>query len=126
MLRTVDRYVIREVIPPFVIVLVVFTFMLLMQPIMKVADDLIAKGVSWHILLRVMPTLLPSALALTIPAFVLLAGLPAIRAGALHGLRVLGARGAWFAWMRGGSDCWTVGFGELLGGVVGAQAHVNG
>jgi LPS export ABC transporter permease LptG/LPS export ABC transporter permease LptF len=74
MLRTIDRYVIREVLPPFVIVLVVFTFMLLMQPIMRVADDLIAKGVSWDILLRVMPTLLPSALALTIP-MALLVGL---------------------------------------------------
>ena len=52
MLRTVDRYVIREVGAPFTIVLLVFTFMLLMGPIMDVADQLIAKGVAWSIVAR--------------------------------------------------------------------------
>ncbi len=74
MLRTLDRYVIREVIAPFAIVLLVFTFMLLMGPIMDVADKLIAKGVNWTIVLRVMPTLLPQALGVTIP-MALLVGL---------------------------------------------------
>ncbi len=78
MLRIVDRYVIREVIAPFAIVLVVFTFMLLMQPIMDVADQLISKGVSWGIVLRVLPTLLPQALALTIPMALLVALLIAL------------------------------------------------
>jgi len=78
MLRTIDRYVIREVIAPFTIVLVVFTFMLLMDPIMRVADELIAKGVSWGVVLRVLPTLLPQALALTIPMALLVALLVAL------------------------------------------------
>ncbi len=73
MLRTVDRYVIREMIAPFAIVLTVFTFMLLMAPIMEVADQLVAKGVAWKIVLRVLPTLLPQALALTIPMALLIA-----------------------------------------------------
>jgi len=74
MLRTVDRYVVREVVAPFAIVLIVFTFMLLMTPIMEVADKLIAKGVAWNIVVHVLPTLLPQALALTIP-MALLVGL---------------------------------------------------
>jgi LPS export ABC transporter permease LptG/LPS export ABC transporter permease LptF len=74
MLRTIDRYVIREVLAPFAIVLLVFTFMLLMGPIMDVADQLIAKHVAWGTVLRVLPTLLPSALAVTIP-MALLVGL---------------------------------------------------
>lgn len=74
MLRTIDRYVIREVLPPFAIVLLVFTFMLLMGPIIDVADQLIAKNVAWSVVLRVLPTLLPSALAVTIP-MALLVGL---------------------------------------------------
>ena len=47
MFRIIDRYVIREVLPPFLIVLLVFTFVLEMQPIMDMADKLIAKGVAW-------------------------------------------------------------------------------
>ena len=74
MLRTIDRYVIREALAPFAIVLLVFTFMLLMGPIMDVADQLIAKHVAWGTVLRVLPTLLPSALAVTIP-MALLVGL---------------------------------------------------
>jgi LPS export ABC transporter permease LptG/LPS export ABC transporter permease LptF len=74
MLRTIDRYVIREVLAPFAIVLLVFTFMLLMDPIMGIADKLIAKGVAFSVVVRVLPTLFPQALALTIP-MALLVGL---------------------------------------------------
>ncbi len=78
MLRTIDRYVIREVLAPFAIVLLVFTFMLLMGPIMDVADKLIARGVAWQIVMRVLPTLLPQALGVTIPMALLVALLIAL------------------------------------------------
>jgi lipopolysaccharide export LptBFGC system permease protein LptF len=35
MLRTLDRYVIRETIPPFLLSLLVFTFILEIPPIMR-------------------------------------------------------------------------------------------
>lgn len=75
MFRTIlDRYVIRQVLAPFAIILLVFTFVLEMDPLMEVADKLVAKGVSWAVIARIVPTLLPSALVLTIP-MALLVGL---------------------------------------------------
>ncbi len=67
MFRILDRYIAREIIPSFLILLLVLTFVLEMQPIMDIADRLVAKGVAWRVIVRVLPTLLPQALALTIP-----------------------------------------------------------
>ena len=72
-MRIVDRYVIREVLGPLVIGLLVFTFMLIIPFLIEYAESFISKGVSAPVVLRVMATLLPSALALTIP-FVLASG----------------------------------------------------
>ena len=44
-----------------------FTFVLMMPPILRDAERLIAKGVSWTIILRVLMTLVPQALSVTIP-----------------------------------------------------------
>ena len=74
MLRTIDRYVIREVIPPFLLSLVIFTFLLEIPPVMRDLEMLVAKGVSWRVAGRIMLTLLPQALGLTIP-MALLTGL---------------------------------------------------
>ena len=72
MLRITDRYILREVIPPFVLGLFVFTFLLMIPPIMTVAEDLIAKGVDTFTILRIMGTLLPQGLGVTIPMALLL------------------------------------------------------
>jgi lipopolysaccharide export LptBFGC system permease protein LptF len=53
-MRTIDRYVIREVIPPFLIALLVFTFILIIPFIIELAEQMIAKGVPWPILGRLM------------------------------------------------------------------------
>ena len=45
MLRTIDRYVIREVIPPFFLSLLIFTFLLEIPPVMRDLEKLVAKGV---------------------------------------------------------------------------------
>jgi LPS export ABC transporter permease LptG/LPS export ABC transporter permease LptF len=71
-MKTLDRYVIREILPPFVIAMLVFTFILIIPFIIELAEQLIAKGVPWPMLLRLMVTLLPSALALTIPMALLI------------------------------------------------------
>ena len=71
-MRTIDRYVIREVLWPFVIGLLVFTFMLIIPYLIEYAESFISKGVPVSVVARVMTTLLPSALALTIPMSLLL------------------------------------------------------
>ena len=67
MLRTLDRYVIRETIPPFLLSLLVFTFILEIPPIMRDLEQLVAKGVSWSAAGRILLTLIPQGLGLTIP-----------------------------------------------------------
>ncbi|CAN5513012.1 hypothetical protein BH23ACI1_BH23ACI1_04840 [soil metagenome] len=74
MLRTIDRYVIREVIPPFLLSLVIFTFILEIPPVMRSLETLLAKGVSWQIAIQIILTLIPQALGITIP-MALLTGL---------------------------------------------------
>ena len=47
MLKTIDRYVIREVVPPFLLSLLIFTFVLELPPVMQQLERLLAKGVPW-------------------------------------------------------------------------------
>lgn len=71
MLRILDRYVIREVVPPFLFALALFTFILLVDPLMGEARRLIEKGVGTWTILRILGTLVPQALAITIPVSLL-------------------------------------------------------
>ena len=71
-MRIIDRYVIREVLGPFVIGLLVFTFLLIIPFLIDYAESFISKGVPVLVVLRVMATLLPAALALTVPMALLL------------------------------------------------------
>lgn len=70
--RIVDRYVLREVIPPFLLALLVFTFVLIIPFIIELAEQLIAKGVPAGTILQLAVTLIPQALALTIPMAMLI------------------------------------------------------
>ncbi len=78
MLRTLDRYIIRETLPPFGLTLLILTFLLQIPTIMDVAEKLIAKGVTLPIIGRILLTLLPSSLALTIPISLLVGLLMAL------------------------------------------------
>lgn len=71
-MRILDRYIVREVVTPFLIALLVFTFILIVPFILDLAEQLIAKGVPWPTLLKLMATLLPQALGLTIPMSLLI------------------------------------------------------
>ncbi|OFW36646.1 MAG: LPS export ABC transporter permease LptF [Acidobacteria bacterium RIFCSPLOWO2_12_FULL_67_14] len=71
-MRIIDRYVIREVLWPLAIGLLVFTFMLIIPFLIEYAESFISKGVPVPVVARVMATLLPAALALTIPMSLLL------------------------------------------------------
>lgn len=70
--RIIDRYVLREVIPPFLLALLVFTFVLIIPFIIELAEQLIAKGVPTGTILQLAVTLIPQALALTIPMAMLI------------------------------------------------------
>ncbi|MBK5296404.1 MAG: LptF/LptG family permease, partial [Vicinamibacteria bacterium] len=72
MFGILDRYITRELILPFLLGLVVFTFLLMIQPLGDYSEQLIAKGVSWGIVVRVLGTLVPQALAVTIPIALLI------------------------------------------------------
>ena len=72
MFKLLDRYILREVLLPFCLSLLVLTFALEIPPILQQGEPLIAKGVGWTVVARVLVTLLPQALGITIPMAVLL------------------------------------------------------
>jgi LPS export ABC transporter permease LptG/LPS export ABC transporter permease LptF len=67
MLKTLDRYVIREIIPPMLLALLIFTFLLTLPPFMQHLENLLAKGAGITTVARLLWTLVPQALGLTIP-----------------------------------------------------------
>jgi LPS export ABC transporter permease LptG/LPS export ABC transporter permease LptF len=89
MLRVLDRYVIRSVIPPLLMALLVFTFILILPFLMELAEPLISKGAPASTVLRLMLTLVPQALAVTIPM--------ALLVGLLVGLGRLSSDREWVA-----------------------------
>jgi LPS export ABC transporter permease LptG/LPS export ABC transporter permease LptF len=66
-MRILDRYVLRELLAPFFLSLLLLTFALEIPPILQYGEQLIAEGASWDIVVRVLATLLPQALGITIP-----------------------------------------------------------
>ncbi|PYR90006.1 MAG: hypothetical protein DMF84_22490 [Acidobacteria bacterium] len=73
-MKTLDRYVVREILPPLFLSLLIFTFILEIPPVMQQLEQLVAKGVPWGVAGRILLTLIPQALGLTIP-MALLVGL---------------------------------------------------
>ena len=67
MTRTLDRYVVREILPPMLLALLIFTFLLVLPPFMQYLENLLAKGAGWTTVARIIWTLVPQALGLTIP-----------------------------------------------------------
>jgi LPS export ABC transporter permease LptG/LPS export ABC transporter permease LptF len=85
MLRILDRYVLRELMAPFGLSLLLLTFALEIPPILQHGEALIAEGASWGVVVRVLATLVPQALGITIPMALLVAIL--ITLGRLSGDR---------------------------------------
>jgi LPS export ABC transporter permease LptG/LPS export ABC transporter permease LptF len=65
--KTIDRYVLREILPPLFLSLLIFTFILTLPPVMEQLESLVAKGVTFGVAARMLATLVPQALGLTIP-----------------------------------------------------------
>ena len=85
MLGITGRYVLREVIPPFCLTQVVFTFLLMLDPIRKEAERLIGVGVDGGDIVALLVTLLPYAIGITLPMSLLVGVLMAL--GRLSGDR---------------------------------------
>ena len=69
----IDRYVIRQVLVPFGIGLLVFTFLFIIPELMKYAEEYISKGAPMSVVVQIVVNLVPMALGLTIPMSLLLA-----------------------------------------------------
>ena len=78
MLKTFDRYILKEITPPFLTGLLLFSFVLLMNQVLFLADLLISKGISLKSTVEIFIYLIPAILAFTLPMSILtgiLAGL---------------------------------------------------
>ncbi len=69
--RIIDRYILREALSPIVLSLLVFTFLLMIDPIMRYARELIEKGVDGWTIMELMLWLVPQGLGITVPVAVL-------------------------------------------------------
>ena len=68
----IDRYLVREALLPFLLSLLLITFLLIIPPILQQGYTLIAHGVPGSVVARVCVTLLPQALSISIPMAVLM------------------------------------------------------
>jgi LPS export ABC transporter permease LptG/LPS export ABC transporter permease LptF len=67
-----DRYIVREVLPPTGLGLLLFTFILLINEITRLTGILIARGADFPTVIRIFVNLLPSIFAMTVPMAFLL------------------------------------------------------
>lgn len=72
MFRFFNRYIIREIIPPFLIGLLLTTFVLLMNQILQLSEIFVTKGVPLKDVMEILVDIIPSVLAFTIPMAVLM------------------------------------------------------
>lgn len=72
---TINRYIFKELLGPFLLGLFVFTFIFLLNRIIQLADMIVGKGVSLAEVFTLLGYILPSFLVLVIPSTVLLATL---------------------------------------------------
>lgn len=70
--RLLDRYVLREIVPPFLVGLLLVVFALLMNQVLLLAELFIEKGVPALEALRILALLLPSILVFALPMAVLM------------------------------------------------------
>lgn len=70
--KILDRYVLRELVPPFLVGLLLVTFVLLMNQVLLLAELFIDKGVPAMQALRILGLLIPSILAFALPMAVLM------------------------------------------------------
>ncbi len=67
-----DRYIIAEILPPMGLGMMLFSFVLLLDPISRLTSSLVARGADVPTVLRIFFNLLPSIFATTVPMSFLL------------------------------------------------------
>ncbi|NIM57798.1 MAG: LptF/LptG family permease [Candidatus Aminicenantes bacterium] len=72
MIKYFDRYIIKELAPPFFIGLLIYTFVLLMNQILQFSEIFITRGVSFKAAIVIFVYLVPSILAFTVPMAILM------------------------------------------------------
>ncbi|MCP2519922.1 LPS export ABC transporter permease LptF [Candidatus Aminicenantes bacterium AC-335-A11] len=72
MLKLVDRYILKEITSPFLIGLLVYTFVMLMNEILISAELFITQNVPFKTVINLLIYLVPSILAFTLPMAVLM------------------------------------------------------
>lgn len=72
MLKSFDRYILKEIASPFGIGLLIYTMTLLLNTILMLSERLISKDVSGEILLKMLSYLIPDLLAFTLPMSILM------------------------------------------------------
>lgn len=77
MTRIIDRYIFKELLPPFYLSLILFIFIFLTNQILRLMSLLINKGVEILTILRVLLYITPSFLVLTLPMAVLISSIAA-------------------------------------------------
>lgn len=89
-----NRYIVGEILPGFLVNILVFTSIMLMARVMELANLVISKGVGLGAVIEIMALLMPKVLSLTLPMATLLAVLTAfLRLSADSELTVLRASG---------------------------------
>lgn len=72
-LAVLDRYVLRELLSPFLLGVVLFTFFLVIDRLYELTELVITKGVPFHLVVQLLAFMLPSFLAHTLPMALLIA-----------------------------------------------------
>jgi lipopolysaccharide export system permease protein len=102
MLKFFDRYLIREIIPPFFIGLLIYSFVLLMNQVFLLSELFFARGVSFRAVALIFIYLIPAVLAFAVPMSVLmgiLAGLSRLSSDSeIVAFRTLGIRNSRILW----------------------------
>jgi lipopolysaccharide export system permease protein len=65
--KIIDRYIFREIAFPFIIILFVLTFILLMGKILQIMDLMVSKGIGILDILHLILLIMPSFMSFTIP-----------------------------------------------------------
>src|SRR4030065_129500 len=102
MLKFFDRYLLKEIIPPFFIGFLIYSFVLLMNQVFLLSELFIARGVSFTAVTLIFIYLIPAVLAFAIPMSVLmgiLAGLSRLSSDSeIVAFRTLGIRNSRLLW----------------------------
>jgi lipopolysaccharide export system permease protein len=100
-MKTLTRYILKEHIPPFIFAFVTITFLLIIDYVPKIIDQVIDKDIGWQVVVELVALNLAWMLALSIPMAVLVSTLmafgrlqsdfeiTAIKASGVNLLRVL-------------------------------------